>query len=704
MPLAFLAPWLLAAAAFVVAPVLVHLVNRERRDPTLFPSLMFVSRVPHRAERRRRVRHPLLLALRCLALLLIAAAFARPLVGGARAAGGAAGGRELVILLDRSYSMGAGDRWARATAAARGAVDRMAAGDRATLVLFDETAAVAAASTGDRVRLRQAIDSARVGSGLTLYAPALAGAAGVLAASPLGRREILLVTDFQRRGWTGADAAVHLPAGTVLTPVDVGGPARGNVALTGADFSRDVSGGRERVTVVARVANSGDEAAAVSARLEVNGRPLETRPVQLPARGAATVTFAALPVPAGWTRATVRLAGTPAGGAQLPADDVFHLALARGQVVSVLLVESVGSRPDASLYLRRALAVGDRPPFRVDVARANALGAADLAGRSLVILNDAIPTAAGVRLLDAYVRAGGGLLALGGQNAATRPWPASAGALLPAAFGSVVDRAPQGGARLARTERSHPVFAPFSAPRSGDLASARVFRYQELAPAAGAAVVARFDDGAPALVERPLGAGRTLAWASTLDAFWGDLALQPLFVPYVHQLATHAAGYRAQRPSLTVGQTLDLALAGGSARDTGASGAGDPAAYVVRTPGGRSEAVRASGGAAPALRVVEPGFYEIEGSPGREGARVVAVNVDPAEADPARIEPAELAAAMLPGGTAAASAAGSTAARTPEEREREQGVWWYLLIGAALLLGAEMLLGNRLSEGRTASG
>jgi hypothetical protein len=54
VPLSFLAPWLLAAAAFVVAPLVVHLVNRERRDPTLFPSLMFVSRVPHRAERRRR--------------------------------------------------------------------------------------------------------------------------------------------------------------------------------------------------------------------------------------------------------------------------------------------------------------------------------------------------------------------------------------------------------------------------------------------------------------------------------------------------------------------------------------------------------------------------------------------------------------------------------------------------------------------------
>ena len=693
MPLSFLAPWLLAAAAFVVAPLVVHLVNRERRDPTLFPSLMFVSRVPHRAERRRRVRHPLLLALRCLALLLVAVAFARPLLGGRDAGAAALGRRELVVLLDRSYSMEAGDRWARATAAARQALGGVAAGDRASLVLFDETAAVAAAATDDRARLRAAVDSARVGSGVTLYAPAVAAAAQILAASPLDRRELVLITDFQRRGWPGGDAA-RLPAGTAVTPVDVGGGERANVAVTGVDLSRDVDGGRERVALSARVANTGTAPRAVRATLELNGRAVETRPLQLPAAGAGTAAFGAVPVAAGWSRATVRLERGGAAASDLAADDAFHAALARGQVVSVLLVESAPARPDAGLYLRRALAVGDRPPFRVDVARAPALRRADLAGRSLVILSDAVPSAEGVAALDAYVRGGGGLIVLGGQNAATRPWPAGAADLLPAAFGDVVDRGPQGGARLAQTERTHPVFAPFAAPRSGDLSAARLFRYQALAPAAGASVVARFDDGAPALVERAVGPGRVLAWASTLDAFWGDLALQPPYVPFVHGLATHAAGYRAERPSLVVGQTLDLATVAGAASDSaGAAG------WVVRTPGGRSERVEATGGAAPALRLAEPGFYEVR-SAGAEGgeARVVAVNVDPAEADQARIEPAELTAAILPPAGAAAASA-PRAALGPEEREREQSIWWYALALAAALLAAETALANRLSRG-----
>ena len=692
MPVSFLTPWLLAAAAFVVAPLLVHLVNRERRDPTLFPSLMFVSRVPHRAERRRRVRHPLLLALRVLALLLVALAFARPLLGGREARGGALGRRELVVLLDRSYSMGAGDRWARATAAARRALDGVEGGDRASLVLFDETAAVAAAATDDRARLRAAVDSARVGSGVTLYAPAVAAASQILAASPLGRRELVLITDFQRRGWAGGDAAT-LPAGTALTPVDVGGGERANVAVTGADLSRDLEEGRERVAVAARVANAGAAPRAVRATLEVNGRPAETRPLQLPAAGAGTAAFGAIPVAAGWTRATVRLEHDGAAPLDLAADDAFHVAVARGQVVSVLLVEGAPARPDAGLYLRRALAVGDRPPFRVDLARAPALRRADLAGRSLVILNDAVPSAEGIALLDAYVRGGGGLLVLGGQSAATRPWPSGSGDLLPAAFGDVVDRTPQGGARLAQTERSHPVFAPFAAPRSGDLSAARLFRYQALAPAAGASVVARFDDGAPALVERVVGRGRVLGWASTLDAFWGDLALQPPFVPFVHGLVTHAAGYRAERPSLVVGQTLDLANAAGAAPDSARA-----AGYVVRTPSGRSEVVEATGGAAPALRLTEPGFYEVRRAPAGEGEpRVVAVNVDPAEADPARIEPAELTAAILPR-TGTAAGAAPRAALTPEEREREQSVWWYALAAAAALLAAETALANRLSR------
>ena len=39
----------------------------------------------------------------------------------------------------------------------------------------------------------------------------------------------------------------------------------------------------------------------------------------------------------------------------------------------------------------------------------------------------------------------------------------------------------------------------------------------------------------PALVERRVGTGRVLVWGSTLDTYWNDLPLQPVFLPFVHR-------------------------------------------------------------------------------------------------------------------------------------------------------------------------
>jgi len=112
----FLAPAFLAGLAAIAVPVIIHLIHRERRVVVEFPSLMFLQRIPYQSVRRRRVRNWPLLLLRLAALALIVAAFARPFLRRQALAVSAAGGaREVVVMVDRSYSMAYGDRWARAT-------------------------------------------------------------------------------------------------------------------------------------------------------------------------------------------------------------------------------------------------------------------------------------------------------------------------------------------------------------------------------------------------------------------------------------------------------------------------------------------------------------------------------------------------------------------------------------------------------------
>jgi hypothetical protein len=74
----FLAPAFFAGLAALAIPVLIHLINRERKEVIEFPSLMFLQKIPYKSVRRQKLRHLLLLALRCLAIFIVVAAFSRP--------------------------------------------------------------------------------------------------------------------------------------------------------------------------------------------------------------------------------------------------------------------------------------------------------------------------------------------------------------------------------------------------------------------------------------------------------------------------------------------------------------------------------------------------------------------------------------------------------------------------------------------------
>ena len=100
--MSFLAPLFFAGLAALALPVLIHLVQRERKNVVVFPSLMFLKRIPYQSVRRRRIQNWSLLAMRLAALALIIAAFARPFLRGTTVAASGSGAREVVILLDRS--------------------------------------------------------------------------------------------------------------------------------------------------------------------------------------------------------------------------------------------------------------------------------------------------------------------------------------------------------------------------------------------------------------------------------------------------------------------------------------------------------------------------------------------------------------------------------------------------------------------------
>src|SRR5215216_2243950 len=166
--MSFLAPLFFVALAGLAIPVLLHLTQREKKQVVHFPSLMFVRRIPYQSVRRRKIHNWLLLMIRLSVLALIIAAFARPLIMRADGPGVAgAVAREVVVLLDTSYSMGYGDRWERARAAARDAIGGLSPSDRGSVVLFASGAEIALRSTAERNRLTAIIATATPGATAT---------------------------------------------------------------------------------------------------------------------------------------------------------------------------------------------------------------------------------------------------------------------------------------------------------------------------------------------------------------------------------------------------------------------------------------------------------------------------------------------------------------------------------------------------------
>ncbi len=680
MPISFLTPLFLVGLLALAVPVVIHLTDRERREAVRFPSLMFVRRIPHRTVRRQRIRHWLVFALRAAAVALLAIAFARPLLEGASGGAAAAAARHVVILLDRSLSMGYGDRWDRAVGAARDVIDGLGGNDRGALVAFDDQAQVLTAPDADAPGLRAALDGLRPSDGATRFGPAVQVAGQILDASGRRRREVVLISDFQRTGWN-ADEVVRLSPGVALEPMSVGAGG-GNRAVLGVEVDHEARDGVERVAVAGRVANLGDRALEdVRVELVLDGRVAAAQTVSLEARTTTAVAFPAHPVTRA-VRGMVRLAGD-----SLPADDAFHFMAGPQRAVPVLLIEHPSAGAAETVYLRRALEVGDDPPFRVDRAAAGSVAPERLRGLPAVIVNDAPLGDAAARSLHAFIEAGGrALLVLGRRTAGSRP----PRALVPAAVGPPVDRLAERGGTLAQLDYDHPALELFRAPRTGDFTVAKFYRYRRVTPDSLAVVLARFDDGAAALLEWQIGAGRVLLLATGLDTEWNDLALQPVFLPLVHRLVRYLRGYEDRAAALAVGHVLDL----GPVAD---SVGGGPGEVVVETPAGARE-VADPRGDGRLFAVRERGFYVVRPLGGGSGDAVtIPVNVDPGESDLAAVDADEVAGAAA--GRAGEQRAAGALALSSAERERRQALWWYLVLAALLLLLGESVIANRLSRG-----
>ncbi|RME72526.1 MAG: VWA domain-containing protein, partial [Planctomycetota bacterium] len=267
--MSFLQPAMLWFAGLASVPVLIYLFHRQRYTVLPWAAMAFVRRALHRNRRRMKIENWLLLALRVLAVLLLVAAVARPVLRSRALAGDTEGGvRNVVIALDTSFSMaqrhGARTAFDRAREGAQQlAAHRVREGDRVALVRLGADAEPVYAepfSVNEQERARLIAD---IAAQRPSYRPGDMPRAlrGLLALLPRFRgeedgspppAEIYVFTDLQRSSWRGADGRwldPDLPA-TVealrradarVTLIDCGAPERANAAITDLGLEEPVA-------------------------------------------------------------------------------------------------------------------------------------------------------------------------------------------------------------------------------------------------------------------------------------------------------------------------------------------------------------------------------------------------------------------------------------------------------------------------------
>ncbi|MBI1249385.1 VWA domain-containing protein [bacterium] len=351
----FAAPWILALGFIAAAaPVVVHWLTRPRPVKLHLSTLRFVRDAVQQRRAAHRLRDFIILALRTLAILLFAAAFAGPRWGTPALIADSDGDAVRVVMLDVSQSMGAVDGTTTVFQKARSVADKYLQyrpGLRTNLILVGARPAAVFDNVSTNFKaLREelaAIDvqpqQIDVQAGLELAARQLAPKD----AQDKRRRELIVISDFQRANW-GSTTFDSLPEKTKIQLESVASAKPlANLAVVRANC-RTLGARRDRLQVEVVVGNysSAGREGAVEITLGDAVYPISsTFPPQ-----EATLLTQEVPAPAaGWLWGNVRLVDADDA---LAADDsrplVFQL---RGQPKYAILSQPSDRRQITSSQL-----------------------------------------------------------------------------------------------------------------------------------------------------------------------------------------------------------------------------------------------------------------------------------------------------------------------------------------------------------------
>ncbi len=564
-PVTFGAPAMLWGALAAGGPVLIHLMlrNKARRMP--LPTVRFVIKTQRRTQAWQRLKHILLLLLRILAILLLVAVLARPTLETAALSAGSRRPVAAVFCLDDSASMGYRNENVTRFERARGlAVRALRDRDRfppgSTLALLTGSTPVGATRLSlDVDYIRQRVEQLEGGEHDRGVGGMIEHAYRLLDEADLPAREIYVFGDLTRQAWRDVPVGAYAErSGVQVFCVDVGVEEPVNVAVLDPVLpDRTVSAGATvRVRFGLQVTGARQPR---SLEVALDGKPYWRLGRVAPEQAERSFQVELAKLAPGLHQGEIRLRPED----PLRADDVRYFSLHVGSLPKVLVVGE--STSPVAAVVSAMIAPADLPANRqrtelTQVAPADLARVEDFSTFLAVLLADvaSVPRAVAGGLVR-YVTGGGLLMVVPGPALDPAGYAEAEGSLAAVPAEVVVPDKP---VHIAPPDKPHPWVARFQDGSGLSLSEPSVRRYLRFGELLeGAQVLAAMDDGAPAIVVRQIGRGRSTVLAFSPVREWSDFAVDagPLLV-LLHAALTEAMPRSAGAWNLRVGERAAIPL------------------------------------------------------------------------------------------------------------------------------------------------
>ncbi|MCS1412220.1 MAG: hypothetical protein M2R45_05425 [Verrucomicrobia subdivision 3 bacterium] len=699
----FLYPLFLAGSLAIVLPVIFHLIRRSTRNKVSFSTIRFLEPSPPRLTRKSRFEHLWLLLLRCLILLLLALAFARPYIKRALDPTAAAENPQRnIILLDASASMRRGQAWNEAQTILSREVNRLDSNALVSAYTFDTQLHPIvtfeqwdSAPTADRaIQIINQAGERQPTWKATHLGKAILTAVDLLEESTrIGEHDkenldwrVMVIGDLQSGMLLDGIQGFEWPKGCVVQfhAVDVDGDT--NVGIHAVPSLAAYASLVEHESVRIRISNATsseaetfrfgwvrDETAdQMASQTEVYIPPGKSRVLDAPGE------------PTDFPPDILKISG----------DDhdfdntVWRVPLRARESKVIYLGWPAENNPERLLfYLDKAFQQTQRHVVSAAVFPPNQpLLEEALQDARLIVISEPLSAELADQVGRVIEAGTTGLLAL--HQDGLEPTLQS---LVQDTTIRATPSASQRYALFGEIDFQHPLFVSFADPRFSDFTKIRFWTHHtlDIESCETARIIAQFDNGLPAIVQFPRGSGSLFVTAFGWQPQRSQFALSTKFVPFLYALLDFGDGIHEVKSHYFVGQEVDLTSLTSEAE------------LLIQTP----ENTTIDLGDNLLFRdTSEPGIYTIQtaNSPIR-----FAVNLHPSESSTAPILEETLLGLGIPMGQTKASEKVNPIVEEAQSKlkateiESSQKFWRWMVLAALILAtletGSSAILSRRPS-------